>query len=137
MIQFQYGAFSWEFSNPILGNEEKYDQHIVYGRSAGGQLYRYAKGITVQTIKLKWEFVPNTEKESFQTMFETITTNDFDYTDQKSIAWDARFITGNINFIETKDEKNSSSTYEIGTVSYLSTQRKNSRWTYEIEMEVW
>lgn len=137
MIRFHSGALYWEFSNPVLSNEYKYNVNVTYGRSAGGQLYRYAKGVTVKTIKMKWENVRQDEKEQFQACFASISTDDFTYTDHQSQAWNARFITPEINFTEINDEQDSLSSNKIGNNYYRSTQRKAGRWTYEAELEIW
>lgn len=137
MIRFTYSTSDWVLSNPIRQNMYNFEKPITFGRSASGQLYRYLKGFEIKRVVLEFEYLTDAEKSAAQTAFSTIGTNDFTYTDHLGVTMNARFVVPRIEFKEMWDEKSHQQNFTIDLDTIVSTTRKNPRWAFQVELEVW
>lgn len=139
-VSFTYTATTVQLQNPVRSN--KYARRAVHalGRTAGGQLYRYSKGVTLKRITLEFTEIRDVEKAAFESFFFTTVsgpTTDFTYVDHDGVSWNARFIRDTVDFEEIADAKLQDGFLVVGAEQYPSTRRKNPIWRFELEMEVW
>lgn len=137
MITFTYSSTTYNFRNPEHSNVLEITQKTLYGRTASGALYRYAKGVAFKKMVLKWENLTEEEKAQFITMFAAITTNQFDLRDHHLIEWDAVFLLDTMKFEEINDEKLTDESFYLAGKLINSSTRKQGQYNLEIEMEVW
>ena len=139
-VRFTYTTTDCDLQNPVLGNTYERQKHHALGRTAGGQLFRYAKGLDVKKIKLSWNGLRDDEKDALESFFYTTVSGpstDFTFLDQGGTSWDARFLVDTLSFETVSDEKQSAGSFLVGVEAYPTTTREKPVWRVELEMEVW
>ena len=137
MIQITYSTTTYNFRNPEFANMLEVTQKTLFGRTASGVSYRYAKGVAIKKMVFKWENLIEEEKVQLITIFGTITTNQFTLRDHREVTWTAVFLLETLKFEEISDEINSSENFYLGGKLVPSSTRQRARYNVEIEMEVW
>lgn len=138
-VRFQKDATSVYLQNPVRGNNYERRKATALGRSAGGELYAYRKGINTKKITIEWEYLRNDERVALENFFFVTVDGPmetFTYTDHRGDSYTAQFLQDSIRFEEIDDEKDSSSTYTVGSTSYPTTTRRDPVWRASVEMEL-
>jgi hypothetical protein len=139
-VTFSYSGTAATIQNPQVVNEFNSQKMHATGRTAGGQFYRYSKGITLKTIKLQWSNLHDDEKILLDSFFISTVSGpslDFSYTDHRGTVWTAHFLTDRLPWKEIADERDADLDYNVGANVYHSTKRKLGYWEVEFELEVW
>lgn len=124
--------------NPERDNEWNYQILHAMGRTAGGKLFVYKKGLTLQKMKLEWLELRNEEKIALQQFFEDIDgpSDTFTYTDHFDVSWTARFLIDELPWINVDDYEDLKSFFPVGGNTYPTTVRKDPVWRLSLEIEV-
>src|SRR4030067_1530020 len=95
-VTFTYSGTVVAIQKPQVANEYNSQKMHATGRTAGGQFYRYSKGITLKIIKLQWTNLHDDEKILLDTFFISTVLGpslDFTYIDHRGTTWAAHFLT--------------------------------------------
>ena len=142
-VEFTYSGTTIYLQNPQLRNVHSTQKIHSTGRTAGGEFYRYSKGVDIQQFRLVFDHLRDEEKDALQGFFETTVTGpstDFTYVDHEGTSWNARFLDDTLTFTEVDDEKKQETTFiptSTSTTYYPTTVRELPVWSVAINMEVW
>ena len=94
-VTFQKDSASVVLPGPIPGAEVRETKRQVVGRSAGGTLYAYDKGVVAYEVSLAFESLTDDEKDDLVAFFHDEADgvcNTFTYTDSRGTSFTARFL---------------------------------------------
>lgn len=140
-VKFKLDTIEINLQNPQRENALSLKRFQAQGRSAGGKLYVYEKGIRVQTVALSFNELRQDEKNALEDFYQDVADgglNIFQYTDHKGITWDAQFLNPSLEFTEIDDKSISSETFQpqAGDPLYPTTTRGDGIWAVDIELEL-
>lgn len=116
-VVFTKGGSDVTIRNPERANVYGVKLHQAVGRTAGGVVVSYDKGVTVQRMELQFKELTDTNKSELQAFFEDDvvgTQETFTFTDRESVNWTARFLQDELDWSELD----------------------NDRWSIEVHLEV-
>ena len=102
-VTFVLGETNVELPDPSPGYPVRAIQRQAVGRSAGGTLYVYDKGVETYEVEITFESLTDSEKSALQGFFDNDTEgclNTFTYTDSNGTARTARFLEPRLEFIK-------------------------------------
>lgn len=100
-VSFAKGETTVILPGPNPGYRSSAIKRQVLGRSAGGTLYTYDKGVTTFEVSLSFESLTNAEKEALCSFFHITVggvTTSFTYTDSNGNSYEARFLEPELAF---------------------------------------
>jgi len=95
-VRFKKDAVTVDIeSEGAAGYLRRLEKSQVSGRTAGGVLYVYDKGIQIRRFSIDLEGLSAAEKAALHSFFDTTVNGmeeDFEYTDENGDTWSARFL---------------------------------------------
>ena len=98
---FIKGGTTVTLPSPVPGSRALERKHQAVGRTAGGTVYAYDKGVATYEVQLTFESLTDSEKSDLQSFFHTTVNGaveTFTYTDSSSNNFTARMIEGTLAF---------------------------------------
>ena len=95
------GADLLTLPDPIPGYPVRAVRRQAVGRTAGGSVYVYDKGVDTFEVELPFESLTDEEKDALSDFFDSVAEGclqTFTYTDSNGAAHTARFITPKLDF---------------------------------------
>ena len=139
-VKFKSGVTEKYLQNPQRDNSDGVKIFQAQGRAAGGKLYVYNKGITVETVELSFTELRQAEKDGLEAFFKLVKASltQFEYTDHTGVTWNARFMNDELIFTEIDDLQASSGTFspDGGSNYYPTTTRGDGFWAVDITLEL-
>ena len=117
-VTFQKGAASVTLPGPVPGSSAREAKRQAVGRSAGGSVYVYDKGVAVYEVSLTFESLTDQEKADLVVFFHDEAEgvlNTFTYTDSRGTEFTARFIGPELSL-----EKVAQNVWDVALVLELS-----------------
>jgi len=104
---FQKGETTVTLCNPIPGYASREVKRQLLGRSAGGTVYTYDKGVDTYEVELVFESLTNQEKADLQSFFDVTVDGvcqTFTYTDSAGNDYTARFLSAHLDFVKVAND---------------------------------
>lgn len=102
-ITFARGSQTATLPDPVPGYPARQVRRQALGRTAGGTIYVYEKGVQSFEAELRFESLTDAEKEALREFFEEAAEgcrNTFTYTDSNGQAREARFLDPTLNLLK-------------------------------------
>jgi len=102
-VTFVLGETSVTLPDPAPGYPVRSERRQAVGRTAGGQVYVYDKGVTTTEAILPFESLTDAEKAALAAFFADEAegaANTFTYTDSHAAAHTARFLDPSLDFVK-------------------------------------
>ena len=102
-VTFVLGETTVALPDPAPGYPVRSERRQAVGRTAGGQVYVYDKGVTTTEAILPFESLTDAEKTALAAFFADeaeAAANTFTYTDSHAAAHTARFLDSRLDFVK-------------------------------------
>ena len=102
-ITFQGGETTLTLPDPLPGYPARAVRRQVVGRTAGGSVYVYDKGVETFEVELPFESLTDAEKAALAAFFDDVAQGclqTFTYTDSNGTARTARFLDPRLAFVK-------------------------------------
>ena len=102
-ITLQKGATTVALPDPLPGYPVRAIQRQAVGRTAGGTVYVYDKGVETYEVELPFESLSNSEKSDLASFFDNEAQGclqTFTYTDSNGAERTARFLNPRLAFVK-------------------------------------
>jgi len=94
-VTFEKDAASVTLPGPVPGSLMREVRRQAVGRSAGGMVYVYDKGVVTHEVTLTFESLSDVEKDALVAFFHDAAQgaqHSFTYTDSRGATYTARFV---------------------------------------------
>lgn len=131
-----------EIQNPIFGNQSPNKRPHSLGRSAGGQLFRYSKGVQYKRLRMNWTDLRETEMLALDAFFDSMNgpTTAFEFEDHYGTVFSSVcFTVDELPWVTVDDQvEGDPSTFTVGEseCEYPTTTRKEPVYSLELELEI-
>lgn len=119
-VRFISGATTVILDGPSSDYPKRQVKRQALGRSAGGTVYTYDKGVATYEIEIELVNLTEALKDSFQSFFDSTingVTNTFTFKDEAGDNYVARFLSANLEFAkQTKNLYSVRVTLELGSM---------------------
>lgn len=102
-IILQNGEDIVTLPDPLPGYPVRAVRRQAVGRTAGGSVYVYDKGVDTFDVELPFESLTDVEKAALSDFFDTVVEGclqTFTYTDSNAVSRTARFMTPRLDFVK-------------------------------------
>ena len=102
-ITFQNGEDIVTLPDPLPGYPVRAVRRQAIGRTAGGSVYVYDKGVDTFEVELPFELLTNAEKTALSDFFDNVAEGclqTFTYTDSNDVSRTARFMAPRLDFVK-------------------------------------
>ena len=102
-ITLKSGETTVTLPDPLPGYPVRARQRQAVGRTAGGSVYVYDKGVDTFEVELPLESLTDAEKNALVSFFDTLAKGcleTFTYTDSNGTARTARFLEPELSFVK-------------------------------------
>jgi hypothetical protein len=106
-VRFALGEAAIELPDPVHGQPALLQRRQALGRTAGGAVYVYDKGLTQRGVVLRFAALSDGQRAAMEDFFDTVcqgARNPFTYTDEHGNAVVARFLDSSLAFFRVSHD---------------------------------